>query len=292
MYWYEEKLVNISYFYLKITGFQMRILFAGRFEWNSGSTQVVKEYVKAGLELGIEILLSDLGPIDKVTTEYLPITGSIQDDDVLVCVFEADQFMDEHSLIRCLRKVPRNRRIVIDTDGHNREMIRAGNDANHRSSEALESWRKFFCELSDTILEPSLSTWHLSQQFLYFGMSDPTYQESPVTTDWDICYIGNNWYRWNDVLWILQEIEEVRHLIPRVGLRGKWWDHENLLCFPDAEEATVSDPKFLVEQNVDIGPSVPFGSMITSMSRATVHPIFVRPILHAISYTKDVRDVC
>lgn len=251
----------------------------GRFEWNCGSTQVVKEYVEAGAELGIEICLSDLGLIDEITAGYLPITDSLRENDVLVCVFESDQFMDNHCLMRCLREVPRNRRIVIDTDGHNREISITGNDSNHRSSEELDIWREVFGELSDVILEPSLTTCSLSQQFLYFGMSHQICQTSPENLDWELGYIGNNWYRWADVFWIIREIEEVRHLIPRVGLRGKWWDQETLHGFSSAEQATVSDPHFLAEHSVDLGLSVPFGSMVTSMSRAVVHPILVRPIL-------------
>jgi len=70
----------------------MRVLFAGHFEWNCGSTQCVREYIEAGLNMGIEVCLSDLGPVDQVTASYLPVVDAIRKTDVLVLVFEGDQF--------------------------------------------------------------------------------------------------------------------------------------------------------------------------------------------------------
>lgn len=265
----------------------MRIIFAGHFEWNCGSTQIVKEYIEAGAEIGIEICLSDLGPVDQITASYLPVIDVFRETDILVLVFESDQFMDKARLMQVLRKVPRKQRLVIDTDGHNREMTITENDANHRNNEELVAWHDIFYELSDTILEPSLVSNGLSQSFLYFGMSPyrkAFHHKAVQPPEWDLGYIGNNWYRWNDFVWLLKGIKGVRHLIPRVGLRGMWWGQECLSGFLGAEDATFSDPSFLVKYNVDYGPSVPFGSVIASMSRACVHPILVRSILRHMNF--------
>jgi hypothetical protein len=257
----------------------MRILFAGHFEWNCGSTQVVKEYVDAGNRLGIEICLSDVGPIDRVTAKQLPVVDTLRDTDILVFVLEGDQFINRYRLQRCQKKVPRRHRIVIDADGHNRELTREGSDANHRNTEEFFAWREIFSELSDTVLEPSAVATDVRAQFLYFGMSHQLTHVSYSQPEWDLGYIGNNWYRWKDVVWLLQEIKEVRHLIPRVAIRGMWWDQERLCGFPGAEEATFSDPILLSEHDVQLGPSVEFGSVVTSMSKACVHPILARPVL-------------
>lgn len=268
-------------------GCLMRILFAGHFEWNCGSTQTVKEYIEAGTELGLDICLSDLGPIDHVTASHLPVVDSFQETDVLVFVFESDQFMDESRLQRVLRKVPRRRRLVIDTDGHNRNLVRVGSDANHRSIDELIAWREIFDELSDTVLEPALNSTGSSQRFLFWGMSPQCKtlrREDARPLDWDLGYIGNNWYRWADLVWLLRGIEGVRHMIPRIGIRGMWWGHECLSGFQGAADATASDPRFLADQDVDCGPSVPFGMVIESMSRARVHPVLVRPVLHHMNF--------
>lgn len=262
----------------------MRILFAGHFEWNCGSTQVVKEYVDAGARLGIEVCLSNVGPIDRVTAKQLPVVDSLRDTDVLVFVFEGDQFIDRHRLERCKKEVPRRNRIVIDADGHNRELTREGSDANHRSIEEFFAWRELFNELSDIILEPSAVATGVVPQFLYFGMSNQLRHASPDQPEWDLGYIGNNWYRWKDFVWLLQEIKEVRHLISRVAIRGMWWDQEGLCGFPGAEEATFSEPSFLSKYDVQLGPSVEFGSVVASMSMARVHPILARPVLRHMQF--------
>jgi len=262
----------------------MRILFAGHFEWNCGSTQVVKEYVDAGTMLGIEICLSDVSHIDRVTAKHLPVVDSLRNTDILVFVLEGAQFIDRYRLLRCQKEVPRGHRIVIDTDGHNRELTREGSDANHYSTEEFFTWRELFSELSDIILEPSAVTTNAGTQFLYFGMSHQLTHASSIQTEWDLGYIGNNWYRWKDFVWLLQEIREVRHLIPRVAIRGMWWDQESLYGFPGAEEATFSDPILLSEHDVRLGPSVEFGSVVASMSKARVHPILARPILRHMHF--------
>ena len=42
--------------------------------------------------MGIEVCLSDLGTVDQVTASYLPVVDAIRKTDVLVLVFEGDQF--------------------------------------------------------------------------------------------------------------------------------------------------------------------------------------------------------
>ncbi len=228
--------------------------------------------------MGIEVGLSDLGPVDAITASHLPVATTLRDTDILIFIFEGDQFMNDFRLARATRTVPRGRRIVIDADGHNRELTNVEHDANHQSSESAALWRRMFAELSDLVLEPSLDENRATRRFLFYGMK-PRKEGIRASPDWDLGYIGNNWYRWSDMVWLLQSIEKVRHLIPRIGIRGMWWDHECLSGFPGAGEATSSDPTFLARHNVDCGPAIPFGSVIESMSRACVHPILGRPIL-------------
>jgi hypothetical protein len=63
-----------------------------------------------------------------------------------------------------------------------------------------------FDERSDVIVQPSLGAPAPgTRRFLYFGVDAHRRREpSPVERKpYDIVYVGNNWYRWHDVCWLV-----------------------------------------------------------------------------------------
>lgn len=262
----------------------MRLLFAGNFAWNCGPTQVVQCYITAGQRLGIDVAITPLGFVDTITAEHLPITDTIKSDDVLVLVFDWEFFLDEKKLAFIERSINRRRRIIIDADGRYDNYVTCPGDANHPHPEDLPVWNSRFRRLSDSILQPCLAPHCAGQRFLFFGMDTdplPSREDHPEDYLWDLGYIGNNWFRWGDIVWLINGIEPIRHLVKIIGIRGMWWDG---IPLQGLEAATYSDPHFLRRHNVHIGPSVPFGEVVDAMSMARIHPILVRPILATMQF--------
>lgn len=262
----------------------LRIAIVGHFLYNSGCSQAVLGYIRAAQRQEYDLRVSSLSLLDPIVTKRFPLAGPEWKPDILLLVFESYQYMSA-DVIACIEKtVPRAKRVIIDHDGKYSPAISSGNDSNHNSEEARREWLKLYERLSDKIVQPALGTpARGASRFLFFGVDTERIEtkQRPVQKMYDIAYIGNNWYRWNDMSWFIQGVERIRSQLGRIAIFGKWWSGNPL---PGVPEHTYSDPEFLRRHGVELHRSVRFGNVERTMGRAYLSPIFIRPILSCLEF--------
>jgi hypothetical protein len=176
---------------------------------------------------------------------------------------------------------PRSRRVLIDPDGRYSPLITLEADANHATPESRDEWVAEFEGLSDIILQPSLGAPAPgTEPFLYFGID--THRQRPPcgeSKQFDIVYVGNNWYRWQDMVWFVNAWSRVRDRVARMAVFGQWWTGDPA---PGCEPQTYSHPTFLADSGVDTFPPAPFDDVELTMGRGRLSPIFIRPVLRAM----------
>lgn len=263
-------------------GKRLRILFIGCFRYNCGSSHALLGYFRAAQHLGFDLRASILGQVDQSVQKKVPVAPADWIPDLGVMVFESEQFLSLADLSRIERIVPRSHRVIIDPDGNYLEIVRDGADTNHPTEESLHYWSAFYRQLSDTVLQPRLGPMEPgTQRFLYFGLDlhrpgDPRANSEKL---YDLLYIGNNWYRWHDIVWLLGQLQTIRPKLGRIAIFGKDWFGETATGY---EECTYSDPTMLEAHGVETYGSVPFDEVEPRMGQGKLHPIFIRPILNAL----------
>jgi hypothetical protein len=264
-----------------VTRKPFRIAFVGRYYWHNGSSHALLGYVRAGRSLGYDVRASSLGIVDKVVREYVPIAEPDWKPDLMVLVFE-ERFLKPEGFKIIEKNVPRSNRLVIDPDGKFCAAIEAGSDTNHPTADSWSVWSSDFLRLSDVILQPRLGKLHPpAHRFLYFGID--LHRSRPARDkekNYDIVYIGNNWYRWKDMVWLLTALKPIRQRIGRIAVFGNWWSGDVL---PGYEEHTYSEPAFLKEHGVETYSPVAFDEVESVMGHGRLSPIFVRPVLNALN---------
>jgi hypothetical protein len=263
---------------------RIRVAFVGRFYWHNGSSHALLGYVRAGQRRNYDVRVSALGIFDEIVGRNVPVADREWTPDVMVFVFE-ERFLREDGFAAAERLVPRARRLVIDPDGKYSEAVAVGNDTNHETADSRRVWSAEFERLSDTILQPRLGSGPPnSKSFLYFGIDVHGHVSRARIAgqhEYDVLYVGNNWYRWHDFVWLLEGLAPVRSQLGRIGVFGQYWSGEPLVGY---EEHTQSDPELLRRYGVDVAPSVPFDGVEGSMSRGRVNPVFVRPVLGRLKH--------
>jgi len=261
-----------------------RIAFVGFFEHNGGSANTLYGYFRAAQRLGYDIRASSLGIVDPVVQAMIPVAETEWEPDLMVLVFESHQFLHPDAVARIEKLIPRSRRVVVDQDGMYSPETRVGADTNHPTADSQASWTSLFDRLSDTILQPCLNPVTPGvRSFLYFGFER---QSSPATETasrraYDIVYVGNNWYRWHDLVWLCRGLASVRARLGRIAVFGKWWLDD---AIPLYEEQTYSDPAFLRDHGVEMYPAVRFDEVERTMKQGRLNPVFVRPVLNELGF--------
>src|SRR5439155_351652 len=140
------------------------------------------------------------------------------------------QFLSPGALAAIERLVPRSRRLVIDCDGMYSPQARSGSDTNHPGPDSWASWAELYQRLSDTVLQPCLgSPAPGAQRFLYQGV-DPERARAAASAapkEYDLIYVGNNWYRWPDISWLFKGLAAVRAKLGRIAIFGSYWDADH-----------------------------------------------------------------
>lgn len=259
----------------------LRIAIAGRFYWDAGSSHALLGYVRAGRNLGYDVRASLLGIVDEVVQQKVTVAPPDWQPDLMVLVCE-ERFLKPEARRVLERSVPRSRRVLIDPDGRYSQVIRLDTDANHKSQRSRRSWARDFEQLTDVILQPCLGMPAPgTQRFLYFGV-DVHRRLSVVPRSkktFDVVYVGNNWYRWHDIVWLVRGLSRIRVSVPRVAIFGQWWCGVGV---PGCERETYSDPEFLPANQVETYPPVPYDEVEAAMGRGRLSPIFIRPVLNAL----------
>lgn len=264
-------------------GAQLRVLFIGRFRYNSGSSHTLLGYVRAARSLNIDLRASLLGLVDSTVRSLVPVAEEGWRPDVLVMVFESERFLDQDSVRLVERLAPRSYRLIVDPDGKFSKHVRRGSDTNHPTPDSRVYWTELYNRLSDVILQPGLGPVEVgAQKFLYFGI-DLHYPEINTTRrkTFDLIYVGNNWYRWHDLVWLLNKVAPIRQTLGRIAVFGKDW---NVASVPGFEQAVYSEPGLLTERGVEVFDSAPFGAVVRTMGAGRLHPIFIRPVLNALGF--------
>jgi hypothetical protein len=224
--------------------------------------------------------VSSIGIVDEVVCQMVPVAEPEWQPDIIVVVFE-ERFLREKGFAQIERLVPRRRRLVIDPDGKYCDPVHVGDDTNHDNAESQRLWKADFDRVSDVVLQPTLRAETGVQRFLYFGIDLHRKRERvpPDEKTFDLVYVGNNWYRWNDVLQLLDGLAKPRTRLGRIGIFGQYWNGDPL---PGYEQETFSDPKLLRARGVEIYPPVPFDQVEATMASGRTSPVLVRPILNAL----------
>lgn len=261
----------------------MKIAFVGNYEYHCGSSNTLLAYIKAGKKLNHDIRPSEFGYIDNIIRSSVPIADKTWQPDLLVIVYESYPFLSEEQIAQICSKVSRSQRIIIDQDGKYSPPVSYNNDTNHPTSGSYEFWINLYNSLSDIILQPLVGKMKSKnvQSFLFFGIDNnlPDFSQQPK--DFDLLYVGNNWYRWHDIEWLIKILSPIRSRLEKIALIGRYWDGEIMEEF---KEATISDPKLLEKNNIEVHESTPYGQVEKSMSGGKLNPIFIRPVLRKLEF--------
>lgn len=259
----------------------LRILFAGNFHWNAGSSHVIAEYAKAADAVGCEIAVStELARMDARIPHHLPLVDELRWGTHLVFVFEGRQFLTDRQMELCAQ-IPRQCRVVIDPDGHWGPAVSLGPDTL-AGNYSHASWRELYARLADRVLQPKVDGLLPTgaDYFPYFGMpavhQTATDAPHPDQMPYQLQYIGSNWWRWPSLTGVVTAALAAQPPVRRMRVCGQWWNGDT--C-PGHERASVSEPGWLERHGVEVAPSVPFGQVVSEMSRSAITPLLARPLL-------------
>lgn len=260
-----------------------RIAFVGNFQYSCGSSNTLLGYVQAGKNLGYDIRVSEFGYIDNIIRNIVPIAKRDWQPDLLVIVYESYPFLSPTDMEQICAFIPRLKRVIIDPDGKYSQPCSSSDDTNHSEPDSYKYWTNLYDSLSDVILQPHLdiSNNKKIQQFLYFGINKNVQGLTQQPKDYDLLYVGNNWYRWHDIHRFVKQLAPIRKHLKKVGLIGSYWSSDIMSGF---EDATYSDPNFLRENKIEILRSAPYGQVEAAMSKGLLNPIFIRPILNHMDF--------
>lgn len=260
-----------------------KIAFVGNFQYHCGSSNTLLGYAKAGPAMGHDVRVSEFGAIDDTIRAKIPTATRNWNVDLIVIVYESYPFLSNQDIREICRTVPRSKRVVLDPDGKYLEPRFSGNDTNHPTPDSYKYWTNLYDSLSDIILQPFLGTSPNPKihSFLYFGMDNQISDLDKIRKEFDLIYVGNNWYRWPDIYWLIKAVSLIRLRLKKIGLVGRYWTGEPMEGF---EDATRSDSEFLKRNNIDIQDSAPYGQVEAAMSAGKLHPVLVRPILNEIRF--------
>lgn len=257
----------------------MRLLFVCWPFEDQGSSLVIQGYSEAARELGHEVAVYGV-PYAKIPLDY---SLDIVSADAIVFIFEWTWLLyygDQLDLLRLVGTLPRSRRVILDGDGHYNDVIRIGEDYNHPNVAASQRWIEICNSLTDKICQPTNHPLCPNVLPFLFYAYNPAW-EQPLDwqgKDFGMVYVGHSKFRWEPMERVLQAIAPVRERVGRVGLVGHGWDAVPQWAVEKGLEHTYrSNPAYLQRLGVEVLPAVPFGQVITWMSKGLINPVISRP---------------
>jgi hypothetical protein len=193
------------------------------------------------------------------------------------------QFGDRLDLARLVSAVPRRRRLVIDCDGKYNDAIQVVGDHNHADASASRRWIEICDGLADKIYQPTFHPLRRNVGTHFFHAYSPSW-EVPLdfrAKEYDVYYVGHNWFRWHAMRRILQALEPIRGQIGRIGIVGHGWASPPPWANSSiSRDAYYSDPDYLKQLRIETFPPILFGDVISHMSKGIVHPVVYRPLFN------------
>lgn len=259
-----------------------RIAFVGNYQYNCGSSNTLLGYARAGKTLGYDVRVSEFGFVDKAIRARVPIADRNWQPDLFVIVYESYQFLSNTDIDQICTIISRSKRIIIDPDGKYSRPINASGDTNHASETSYKFWTRLYDSLSDTILQPYVGSRDRGKikPFIYFGI-DKNFINPDKPKDYDMIYVGNNWYKWHDLQKLVEFIVPIRTRLKKIALVGNYWLGQ---LMPGYEDAIYSEPDFLRKNDIKVLKSAPYGKVEYTMSKGLLNPILVRPILNHMGF--------
>ena len=96
-------------------------------------------------------------------------------------------------------------------------------------------------------------------------------------------YVGHSKFRWHPMQAVLRAIEPVREQVGRAVLVGHGWDAPPDWAAPlGIQDLYYVDHSYLRRMGVEFIPPVPFGQVISWMSRAVINPVIYRPLFRLL----------
>jgi hypothetical protein len=257
----------------------MRLIFVHWVYEDRGSAQDLYNYRDVARQLGHEVVI--YGAPELSSFHY---SLEIRETDAIVFIFEWTtdlQRGDQLDWLRLAARIPRSRRVILDCDGKYNDAISVIGDYNHLDEAASKAWIDICDSLSDKIYQPTLHPLRPNVKPFFFHAYNPVWA---VPLDFSgkqygMYYVGNNWFRWNQLHRVLEAAERVRDEVGRIGLTGHGWDRLPPWANDSiSRDAYYSDPVYLQNLGVEVAPPIRFDQVIAAMGKGVFTPIVVRPL--------------
>jgi hypothetical protein len=262
----------------------MRLMFVHYLFEDRGSAQDIHYFAQTARELGHEVAL--YGPPNPKSPFNYSLNMASADAVVFIFEWTTDlQFGDRLDLLRLVSRVPGRRRVVIDCDGKYNDAVNIVGDYNHADRETSRRWVEVCDSLTDKIYQPTLHPLRPNVRTHFFHAYHPGWETPPDfrTKEYDLFYVGNNWFRWRAIHRVLKAVEPVRARIGRIGMVGHGWDSAPPWANSSiSEEAYYSDPEYLKRLSIEVSPPVHFTQVIAHMGRGVIHPVVYRPLFNQL----------
>ncbi len=253
---------------------------------NAGSMQDLHGYARAAKKMGHEVVI--YGPPKSAFA--LDYSKDLSGADAVIFVVEwttALQFGDQVDWSRILTAVPRNRRLVIDCDGHYNEPIEFMGDYNHRTMQSSTEWIDFCDSLADKIFQPTIRPRRKNVRSFLFHIYDPSW-ETPIEVankEFSMVYVGHTKFRWRGMIKVLRAIERVRDKVGRVALVGEGWGEPvDWMEWGEAKAKHYVDRDYLKKIRVEGMPPVPFQEVAATINKGLFNPVIYRPVFEQLGF--------
>jgi hypothetical protein len=258
----------------------MRLMFVYWKVEDAGSAQDIYNYCKAARELGHEIALyAPEGAVSRFKCSL-----ELDSADGVVFPLEWNIYLHNNEPLDLegpMRKVPRERRIVIDNDGMYNDAIRVDGDYNHPDDSGSRARTELYDSIADKIFQPAFHPLRRNVRPFLFHAYNPAW-EVPLDFEhkkYGMCYVGTNWFRWRAMRRVLEAIEPIRAQVGRISLTGHNWDAPPSGADRALREAAYqTDPGYLEKMGVELLPPVPIERVIPRMSEGVFNPVLIRPL--------------
>lgn len=253
---------------------------------NAGSMLDLRGYARAAKKLGHEVFI--YGPPRSAFA--LDYTKDLSGADAVIFVVEwttALQFGDQLDWVRLLSTVPRERRIVIDCDGHYNEPIAYMGDYNHRTMQSSAEWIGVCDGIADKIFQPTYRPRHPNVRSFLFHIYDPDW-ETPLKfsdKEFSMIYVGHTKFRWRGMVKVLKAIERVRDRVGRVALVGEGWGEPiDWMEHGEAKAKHYVDRDYMKAHRFEGLPPVPFQEVAATINKGVFNPVVYRPLFEQLGF--------